>query len=117
MLMHTVSTYPAMEKDLNLSAIHTLRERYRLPVGYSGHETSVSPSIMAAVMGAMAIERHITLDRAMYGSDQAASLELPGLLNLMGSIRKISECMGDGVKRVLPAEKEVAKKLRYWHET
>ena len=116
MLMHTVSTYPAAEKDLNLAAIHTLRERYGLPVGYSGHEPSVSPSIMAAMMGAMAIERHITLDRAMYGSDQAASLELPGLLTLMGSIRKIPECIGDGVKRVLPAEEAIAKKLRYWRE-
>lgn len=116
LLMHTVSTYPAAEKDLNLSAMHTLRERYGLPVGYSGHESSVSPSIMAAVMGAMAIERHITLDRAMYGSDQAASLELPGLLNLIGSIRKIPACIGDGVKRVLPAEESVASKLRYWRE-
>ena len=116
MLMHTVSTYPAADSDLNLSAIHALRERYGLPVGYSGHETSVSPSIMAAMMGAMAIERHITLDRAMYGSDQAASLELPGLLSLLGSIRKIPESIGDGVKRVLPAEEMVAKKLRYWHE-
>ena len=84
MLMHTVSTYPAANKDLNLSVMHTLRERYGLPVGYSGHEPSVSPSIAAAVMGAAAIERHITLDRAMYGSDQAASLALPGLLNRMG---------------------------------
>ena len=116
LLMHTVSTYPAADSDLNLSAINALRERYSLPVGYSGHETSVSPSIMAAMMGAMAIERHITLDRAMYGSDQAASLELPGLLSLLGSIRKIPESIGDGVKRVLPAEEMVAKKLRYWHE-
>jgi len=116
MLMHTVSTYPAAEKDLNLSAMHALRERYGLPVGYSGHEPSLSPSVMAAMMGAMAIERHITLDRAMYGSDQPASLELSGLLSLMGSIRKIPECIGDGVKRVLPAEEGVAKKLRYWSE-
>ena len=114
MLMHTVSTYPAAEKDLNLAAMHALRQRYGVPVGYSGHEPSVSPSIMAAMMGAMAIERHITLDRAMYGSDQSASLELPGLLTLMGSIRKIPECIGDAVKRVLPAEEAVAKKLRYW---
>jgi len=113
-LMHTVSTYPAAESELNLSAMHGLRERYGLPVGYSGHESGVSPSIMAAMMGAVVIERHITLDRAMYGSDQAASLELPGLLNLMGSIRKIPACVGDGVKRVIPAEASVAKKLRYW---
>lgn len=116
MLMHTVSTYPAADKDLNLSVMHVLRERYGLPVGYSGHEVSVSPSIMAAVMGAMAIERHITLDRAMYGSDQAASLELSGLLNLIGSIRKIAGCIGDGKKRVSAAEEGVAKKLRYWIE-
>lgn len=117
MLMHTVSTYPASNQDLNLSVMHTLRERYGLPVGYSGHESSVSPSIAAAVMGAAAIERHITLDRAMYGSDQAASLALPGLLNLVGALRKIPACIGDGVKRVLPAEAAVGRKLRYWHES
>ena len=69
---------------------------------------------MAAMLGAMAIERHVTLDRAMYGSDQAASLELPGLLNLISAIRRFSECIGDGVKRMAPGEEEVAKKLRYW---
>lgn len=116
LLMHTVSTYPASNKDLNLSVMHSLRERYGLPIGYSGHEPSVSPSIAAAVMGAVAIERHITLDRAMYGSDQAASLALPGLLNLVGSLRKIPECIGDGAKRILPAEESVGKKLRYWHD-
>jgi N-acetylneuraminate synthase len=113
-LMHTVATYPAQEEDLNLSVINTLRDRYALPIGYSGHESSVSPSIVAAAMGAVAIERHVTLDRAMYGSDQAASLELPGLLNLMGAIRKISLSVGDGEKRILPAEEGVAQKLRYW---
>lgn len=117
LLMHTVSTYPAANKDLNLSVMHALRQRYGLPVGYSGHEPSVSPSIVAAVMGAVAIERHVTLDRAMYGSDQAASLALPGLLNLVGALRKIPECIGDGVKRILPAEDAVSKKLRYWHES
>ncbi|MFH0959752.1 MAG: N-acetylneuraminate synthase family protein [Pseudomonadota bacterium] len=113
-LMHTVSTYPAAEKDLNLSVMHTLRARYGLPVGYSGHESSVSPSLMAAMMGAVAIERHITLDRAMYGSDQAASLELPGLVSLLGSLRKIAICVGSNVKQVSAAEAAVAKKLRYW---
>jgi N-acetylneuraminate synthase len=113
-LMHTVSTYPAAEKDLNLSVMHTLRERYSLPVGYSGHEPSVSPSLMAAAMGAVAIERHITLDRAMYGSDQAASLELPGLVSLLGSIRKVSTCVGHNVKQITPAEEGIAMKLRYW---
>jgi N-acetylneuraminate synthase len=113
-LMHTVSTYPAPEKDLNLRVINTLRERYKLPIGYSGHESSVSPSIMAAMMGAVAIERHITLDRAMYGSDQAASLELAGLISLTSVLRKIPESLGDGVKRMAPGEEGVAKKLRYW---
>jgi N-acetylneuraminate synthase len=113
-LMHTVSTYPAPEKDLNLRLINTLRERYRLPVGYSGHESSVSPSVMAAMMGAVAIERHITLDRAMYGSDQAASLEISGLLSLVSMIRKIPASLGDGIKRMAPGEEGVAKKLRYW---
>ena len=113
-LMHTVSTYPAAEKDLNLSVMNTLRERYGLPVGYSGHEPSVSPSVLAAAMGAVAIERHITLERSMYGSDQAASLELAGLLNLIGSIRKIATCVGSNVKQVSQAEVGIAKKLRYW---
>lgn len=114
MLLHTVSTYPAAEADLNLSVMNALRSRYHLPVGYSGHESSVSPSIVAGAMGAAAIERHITLDRAMYGSDQAASLELPGLQTLVGALRKISTCVGDGVKRSSPAEQAVAAKLRYW---
>lgn len=113
-LMHTVSNYPAADEELNLSVINTLRERYKVPIGYSGHEVSVSPSIMAAMMGAVVIERHITLDRAMYGSDQAASLELSGLLLLMGAIRKIPDCIGDGNKSITEKEKKIAEKLRYW---
>ncbi len=113
-LMHTVSTYPAPEETLNLRLIHTLRERYRCDVGYSGHEASVSPSVVAAMMGAVAIERHITLDRAMYGSDQAASLEAPGLNQLVSILRKIPATLGDGEKHFSDAEKAVAKKLRYW---
>lgn len=113
-LMHVVATYPAAEEDLNLRVIQTLRDRYGCPVGYSGHEPSVSPSLMAAMMGAVAIERHITLSRAMYGSDQAASLEKPGLETLVAQLRKIPLAMGDGVKRVLKAEAQVAGKLRYW---
>lgn len=114
LLMHTVSTYPTPEEDLNLQMIHTLRQRYGCPVGYSGHEASVSPSVIAAVMGAVAIERHITLDRAMYGSDQAASLEKPGLELMVGQIRKIPLVVGDGVRRITKGEESVAKKLRYW---
>lgn len=114
-LMHTISTYPANDKDLNLKMIQTLAEKYGLPVGYSGHESSVSPSIVAATLGAVAIERHITLDRAMWGTDHSASLEANGLNQLVGSIRKISVVLGDGVKKKIEAETEVARKLRYWN--
>lgn len=115
-LLHTVSTYPAEEADLNLSCITTLKEKFNLPVGYSGHETGVSPSVMAVVLGSVVIERHITLNRAMYGSDQAASLEPQGMRNLCSMIKKVNICKGDGVKRIIPAEIQVAKKLRYWNE-
>lgn len=115
-LLHSVSTYPAEEADLNLNCITTLKEKFNLPVGYSGHETGVSPSVMAVVLGSVVIERHITLDRAMYGSDQAASLEPQGMRNLCSTIRKVNICLGDGVKRIIPGELQVAKKLRYWNE-
>lgn len=113
-LMHTVSEYPCPEELLNLRLILELQRRYHLPVGYSGHEVSVSPSIVAAVFGAVAIERHITLGRAMYGSDQAASLEKPGLETLVKQLRKLPVVAGDGVKKITPGEASVAKKLRYW---
>jgi len=113
-LMHCVSTYPSPESDLNLKMIKTLRDRYGCLVGYSGHEPSVSPSVIASVLGAVAIERHITLDRAMYGSDQAASLEKAGLESLVTQVRKVNVVMGDGVKRITPGEVEVLEKLRYW---
>ncbi|MBL4615229.1 MAG: N-acetylneuraminate synthase family protein [Magnetovibrio sp.] len=113
-LLHTVSEYPAPEKALNLRGIVDLREKYGVPVGYSGHEPSVSPSIMAAMMGAVAVERHITLDRAMYGSDQAASLEGPGLQSMIAQIRKIPEVLGTGERLITEGEKAVAHKLRYW---
>lgn len=113
-LMHSVSEYPAPEETLNLSMIGKLREKYDCPVGYSGHETSIAPSVMAAMLGAVAIERHITLDRAMYGSDQAASLEQRGVQLLARYIRSIPVCVGDGVKQVTETEKAVAAKLRYW---
>ncbi len=115
-LMHTVSTYPSKEEELNLLVIKSLQERYGLPVGYSGHESSVSPSVMAVMLGAVAIERHITLDRAMYGSDQAASLEKEGLDRMIGMIRKIPTVLGDGIKRFESPERAVAKKLRYWED-
>ena len=113
-LLHTVSTYPTPEEDLNLAVIQTLKKRYGVPVGYSGHEASVSPSIVAAALGAQVIERHITLDRTMYGTDQAASLEKDGLRQLIAVLRKMPKLIGTGVKGWAPGEPEVAGKLRYW---
>lgn len=114
-LMHTISTYPAREIDLNLKMIETLRNRYGLPVGYSGHESTVSPSIIAGSIGAVAIERHITLDRSMWGTDHSASLEASGLNQLVGALRKIPIVLGDGIKKEVEGEKEMASKLRYWN--
>lgn len=115
-LMHTVSTYPSKEDELNLLVIQELQKKYGVPVGYSGHESSVSPSLAAVMLGAVAIERHVTLDRAMYGSDQSASLEREGLERLIGMIRKIPMVLGDGIKKFDEREQSVAKKLRYWEE-
>ena len=113
-LMHTVSTYPAYPEELNLRCINTLKERYKCKVGYSGHESNVSPSFIAYLMGAVAIERHITLDRTMYGSDQSASLELRGMKELVNRIRNTKPVIGDGKKIISSREKVIAKKLRYW---
>jgi N-acetylneuraminate synthase len=113
-LMHTISEYPTPEQELNLRAMHVLRARYGCPIGYSGHEVSPLPSAIAAAMGAVAVERHITLDRAMYGSDQAASLEKRGLETLVSYIRTVPLVLGDGVKRISSAEAANAEKLRYW---
>jgi N-acetylneuraminate synthase len=113
-LMHTVSEYPAHESTLNLSLMHDLRKRYGCMVGYSGHEVTMIPSVIAAAFGAVAVERHITLDRAMYGSDQAASLERRGLEMMVSYIRTIAQINGDGVKRISQAEDKNAAKLRYW---
>ena len=116
-LMHTVSTYPCKDSDLNLGCIKTLRTRYNVPVGYSGHEVGPFPSgIAAAALGIAAIERHITLDRAMYGSDQAASLERKGLTILVEVVGLIGVCLGTGEKVFADDERNVAKKLRYWEQ-
>jgi N-acetylneuraminate synthase len=112
LLMHACSTYPAYYEELNLRVISTLADRYGLPVGYSGHETGLPSSIAARVMGACAVERHITLDRSMWGSDHAASLEPNGITRLVRDIRLIEKSMGDGVKRVLEREQPIIKKLR-----
>ena len=111
-LMHTVSTYPMDEKNANLKVIETLRKEFNCDVGYSGHESGLAVSYAAAAMGITSLERHITLDRAMYGSDQAASLEPSGFKQLIGAVRKIELAMGDGVKRFIDDEKPIAEKLR-----
>jgi len=111
-LLHACSTYPASYQELNLRAIPTLRERYGVPVGYSGHETGIPSSVAAVVLGACCVERHITMDRAMWGSDQAASLEPNGISRLVRDIRLIEQSLGDGVKRVYQSEYPIIKKLR-----
>ena len=112
-IAHAVSLYPCEVKDLNLKMIQTLRTTYPdLPVGYSGHETGLVPTFAAIALGATFIERHITVDRAIWGSDQAASVELDGLKRLMNGVRDVQVSLGDGVKRVLDGEAKQAKKLR-----
>jgi N-acetylneuraminate synthase len=91
-----------------------LREKYGCPIGYSGHEVTMVPGVLAVMMGAVAIERHITLDRAMYGSDQAASLERRGLEMMVGYIRTVGIVVGDGVRRVTDKEQAISKKLRWY---
>ena len=111
-LMHCVSTYPMKDTDANLKTITTLREKFKCNVGYSGHETGLAISYAAAALGITSLERHITLNRAMYGSDQAASLAPPGLKKIVPEVRKIQKALGDGVKKVLEDEIPIAKKLR-----
>jgi N-acetylneuraminate synthase len=111
-LMHTVSTYPMKDEDANLNVINTLRDKFDCDVGYSGHEVGLAISYGAASLGITSLERHITLSRAMYGSDQAASVEPAGLKQLVGGVRKIVRALGDGNKKIIDAEKPIAKKLR-----
>lgn len=111
-LMHCNSTYPMKNEDANLNMIKTLKERYNCNVGYSGHETGRLVSVAAAVLGATSIERHITLDRAMYGSDQAASIEIDDLFRLIKDIRPLENILGIGEKNLTEAELAVRKKLR-----
>jgi N-acetylneuraminate synthase len=111
-LMHTTSTYPCVLTELNLKAIPMLMERYGVPVGYSGHEVGLATSIATVALGACMIERHITLDRAMWGSDQAASVEPHGFAHLVRDVRNIEIAMGDGVKKVYDSERPIIQKLR-----
>ena len=113
-LMHCVSAYPCNEENLNLKLIQKYKLKYKTEVGYSGHEKSVSPSLMAVCMGASSVERHITLDRTMWGTDQAASLEENGMKNLVELVRKFEKVQGDGIKKFLPSEKEKLRENKYW---
>lgn len=112
-IFHCNSTYPMREEDANLQCIPMLKERYGCDVGYSGHETSLLKVCTTAVaLGATSLERHITLDRAMYGSDQAASIEIHALRNFVETVRKVPMILGNGIKELTPAEVEVRNKLR-----
>ena len=111
-LMHCISTYPMEDKNANLKVINTLRDRYNCDVGYSGHEAGLAVSYGATALGITSLERHITMNRAMYGSDQSASIEPTGFKMLVGSVRKIENAMGDGIKSILEAEIPIAKNLR-----
>ena len=111
-ILHATSTYPAQYEELNLRVIPVLAERFGVPVGYSGHETGIASSVAAVAIGACMVERHLTLDRAMWGSDQAASLEPNGMTRLVRDIRLVETAFGDGQKRLLDAEVPIMQKLR-----
>jgi len=113
-LMYTVSSYPANEEDLNLRSITYLKKKYKCEVGYSGHERTVSPSIMAYFLGANVIERHITLDRSMWGTDQASSLSEEGIKNLSEIIKKVPLIMGKETFSKNKSEMDLLKKFKYW---
>lgn len=113
LIAHATSTYPCPPKELNLRMIETLKRLFpNTPIGYSGHETGLATTWAAVTLGATFIERHITLDRAMWGTDQAASVEIGGLMKLVANIRDIERAMGDGIKRVYPSEMAPRQKLR-----
>jgi N-acetylneuraminate synthase len=113
LIAHSTSSYPCPNEELNLKMITTLREKYPVvPIGYSGHETGLSPTWAAVSLGASFVERHITLDRAMWGSDQAASVEVDGFHRLIRNIHDIEIALGDGIKRVYPSEMSARAKLR-----
>jgi N-acetylneuraminate synthase len=111
-ITHATSTYPCEPEELNLRMIETLRKEFPVPIGYSGHEVGLIPSVMAAGLGACMVERHITLDRAMWGGDQAASVEPSGFERLVKYIRVAEQSLGDGVKKVYDSELPSLKKLR-----
>ena len=114
-LMHCVSTYPCPEEKLNLNMIVTLKNKFKCNIGYSGHESTVSPTVLAYSLGAEYIERHITLDRSMWGTDQAASLSKDGMLNLVRILKKAPSIMGNGDKVISYQERKMLKKFKYWN--
>lgn len=111
-LLHCTSTYPTAQNEINLNVIPELINRFKLPVGFSGHEKGITPSILSTVLGACVIERHITIDRTLWGSDQAASLEPRGLTLLVRDIRQAPVVLGDGIKKVYNSEIPIKNKLR-----
>ncbi len=112
LLAHATSTYPCPPEELNLRMINTLAAEFDVPVGYSGHEVGLQTTLVAVTLGACFVERHITLDRAMWGTDQAASVETGGFMRLVRDIRVIESALGDGVKRVYESELPIRQKLR-----
>lgn len=111
-ILHACSTYPAQYSELNLRVIPMLRDRYAVPVGYSGHETGIASSVAAAALGACVVERHVTMDRSLWGSDHAASLEPNGITRVVRDIRLVEAALGDGVKAVQDSEIPIMQKLR-----
>jgi N-acetylneuraminate synthase len=116
LICHTTSSYPCPPEELNLKMIQTLQEEFSCPIGYSGHEVGLVPSALAVALGACLVERHVTLDRAMWGSDQAASVEPHGVRTLVKYIRVTEKSMGDGEKRVYESEQSSLQKLRRYSE-
>ena len=112
LIAHSTSAYPCDPKELNLKMIPVLADRYQVPIGYSGHETGLQTTVAAVTLGACFVERHVTLDRAMWGSDQSASVEPPGVQRLVRDIRTVEEALGDGVKKVYDSELKPMARLR-----
>ena len=112
-LLHCTSTYPCPINQINLKVIKNMKEKFNVPIGYSGHETGLTPTLASVALGSKIIERHITLDRSMWGSDQSASVEPVGLKRLVSGIRDVEESLGDGIKTVYPEEKKIQEKLRF----
>ena len=113
--MHSVSIYPCKDEFLNLAFIKTLKKIYGNKVGYSGHESTVLPSLIAATLGAVAIERHITIDRTLWGTDQSASLESTGIKSMIDGSLRVNNIIGTGVKKTLKLERSKIQDMIYWN--